>query len=94
MWHLGPALPIIQNCFHQLSGQLVIENANLKLQYFSFYYFVLKFSRTIALDLVSFMLTEFCQWLIAQLIERFLSVIPVMKDPGSNLGTDICSFCY
>ncbi len=28
------------------------------------------------------------QWLIAQLVERSLSV---MKDPGSNLGADICS---
>jgi hypothetical protein len=26
------------------------------------------------------------QWLIAQLVERSL--------PGSNLGTDICLFCY
>ena len=34
----------------------------------------------------------FCsQWLIAQLVERSLSV---MKDPGSNLGEDICSFRY
>ncbi len=32
-----------------------------------------------------------CQWLIAQLVERSLSV---MKDPGSNLGEDICSFHY
>jgi hypothetical protein len=32
-----------------------------------------------------------CQWLIAQLVERSLSV---MKDHGSNLGTDICLFCY
>ena len=31
------------------------------------------------------------QWLIAQLVERSLSV---MKDPGSNLGADICSFRY
>ncbi len=31
------------------------------------------------------------QWLIAQLVERSLSV---MKDPSSNLGMDICSFCY
>jgi hypothetical protein len=31
------------------------------------------------------------QWLIAQLVERSLSV---MKDPGSNLDMDICSFCY
>ncbi len=31
------------------------------------------------------------QWLIAQLVERSLSV---MKDPGSNLGEDICSFRY
>jgi hypothetical protein len=31
------------------------------------------------------------QWLIAQLVERSLSV---MKDPGSNLGTDICLFRY
>jgi hypothetical protein len=31
------------------------------------------------------------QWLIAQLVERSLSV---MKDPGSNLGVDICSFRY
>jgi hypothetical protein len=30
-----------------------------------------------------------CQWLIAQL--RSLSV---MKDPGSNLGTDICLLRY
>jgi hypothetical protein len=30
-----------------------------------------------------------CQWLIAQLVERSLSV---MKDPGSNLGADSCSF--
>jgi hypothetical protein len=29
--------------------------------------------------------------LIAQLVERSLSV---MKDPGSNLGVDICSFRY
>jgi hypothetical protein len=28
---------------------------------------------------------------IAQLVERSLSV---MKDPGSNLGMDICSFYY
>ena len=28
-----------------------------------------------------------CQWLIAQLVEGSLSVI---KDPGSNLGADIC----
>jgi hypothetical protein len=33
----------------------------------------------------------FCQWLIAQLLERSLSV---MKDPGANLGMDICSFRY
>jgi hypothetical protein len=32
-----------------------------------------------------------CQWLIAQLVERSLSV---MKDPGSNLDMDICSFRY
>ncbi len=32
-----------------------------------------------------------CQWLIAQLVERSLTV---MKDPGSNLGEDICSFRY
>jgi hypothetical protein len=31
------------------------------------------------------------QWLIAQLVERSLSV---MKDPGSNLGEDICWFRY
>jgi hypothetical protein len=31
------------------------------------------------------------QWLIAQLVERSLSV---MKDPGSNLGEDICSLRY
>jgi hypothetical protein len=31
------------------------------------------------------------QWLIAQLVEHSLSV---MKDPGSNLGEDICSFRY
>jgi hypothetical protein len=31
------------------------------------------------------------QWLIAQLVERSLSV---MKDLGSNLGMYICSFCY
>ncbi len=31
------------------------------------------------------------QRLIAQLVEHSLSV---MKDPGSNLGTDICSFHY
>jgi hypothetical protein len=33
----------------------------------------------------------FFQWLIAQLVECSLSV---MKDPGSNLGADICSFPY
>jgi hypothetical protein len=33
----------------------------------------------------------YSQWLIAQLVECSLSV---MKDPGSNLGADICSFCY
>jgi hypothetical protein len=33
----------------------------------------------------------FCQWLIAQLVERSLSV---MKDPDSNIGVDICSFLY
>jgi hypothetical protein len=31
----------------------------------------------------------FCQWLIPQLVEHSLLV---MKDPGSNLGADICSF--
>jgi hypothetical protein len=31
------------------------------------------------------------QWSIAQLVERSLSV---MKDPGSNIGKDICSFRY
>jgi hypothetical protein len=33
----------------------------------------------------------YSQWLIAQLVERSLSV---MKDPGSNLGEVICSFGY
>jgi hypothetical protein len=33
----------------------------------------------------------FHQWLIAQLVERSLSV---MKDPGSNIRADICSFRY
>ncbi len=31
------------------------------------------------------------RWLIAQLVERSLSV---MKDPGSNRGADNCSFPY
>jgi hypothetical protein len=31
------------------------------------------------------------QWLIAQLVERSLSV---MKDPGLNLGMEICSSRY
>jgi hypothetical protein len=31
------------------------------------------------------------QWLIAQLVE---SSLLVMKDPGSNLGANISSFCY
>jgi hypothetical protein len=31
------------------------------------------------------------QWLIAQLAEHSLSV---MKDPGSNLCSAICLFCY
>jgi hypothetical protein len=34
---------------------------------------------------------HFSQWLIAQLEERSLYV---MKDPGLNLGADICSFRY
>jgi hypothetical protein len=37
------------------------------------------------------MLSSASQWLIAQLVELSLSV---MKDPGSNLGEDICSFRY
>jgi hypothetical protein len=36
-------------------------------------------------------LDRFIKWLIAQLVERSLSV---MKDPGSNLGMDICSFRF
>jgi hypothetical protein len=31
---------------------------------------------------------SYMQWLKAQLVEHSLSV---MKDPGSNLGVDICS---
>jgi hypothetical protein len=34
---------------------------------------------------------KICQWYIAQLVGRSLSV---MKDPGSNLGADICLFGY
>jgi hypothetical protein len=40
---------------------------------------------------ISFKKFDSCQWLIAQLVERSFSV---MKDPGSNLGEDICSFRY
>jgi hypothetical protein len=36
-------------------------------------------------------LLQCSQWLIAQLVECSLSV---MKDPGSNLGKDICPIRY
>jgi hypothetical protein len=36
-------------------------------------------------------MTGYYQWLIAPLVERSLLVV---KEPGSNLGTDICLFGY
>jgi hypothetical protein len=56
------------------------------LDFFSiFLYCSIKF-KTIVLFFKYIKLFFSCQWFIAQLVERSLS------DPGSNLGTDICSF--